>query len=79
MQMITINIQNENLTEKVLWFFEHLKQDGLEITSKEDIEDLKLLKKQGMKRRSLLKIRVLFDVIDNTIVIGRVLHRQSGY
>ncbi len=44
MQTITINIQNENLTEKVLWFLEHLKDDGLEITSKEDIEDLKLLK-----------------------------------
>ncbi len=45
MQTITINIQNESLTEKVLWLLEHLKQDGLEITTKEDIEDLKLLKK----------------------------------
>jgi len=45
MQTLTINIQNESLTEKVLWLLEHLKKDGLEITSKEDIEDLKLLKK----------------------------------
>ena len=45
MQTLTINIQNESLTEKVLWLLEHLKQDGLEIISKEDIEDLKLLKK----------------------------------
>ena len=44
MQTLTINIQNETLTEKVLWFLEHLKKDGLEVTSKEDIEDLKLLK-----------------------------------
>jgi hypothetical protein len=44
MQTLTINIQNETLTEKVLWMLEHFKSDGLEITSKEDIEDLKLLK-----------------------------------
>lgn len=45
MQTLTINIQNETLTEKVLWLLEHFKKDGLEIISKEDIEDLKLLKK----------------------------------
>lgn len=44
MQTLTINIQNESLTEKVLWMLEHFKSDGLEITSKEDLEDLKLLK-----------------------------------
>lgn len=44
MQTLTINIQNKSLTEKVLWMLEHFKSDGLEITSKEDLEDLKLLK-----------------------------------
>jgi hypothetical protein len=44
MQTLTINIQNETLTEKVLWMLEHFKTDGLEISSKENIEDLKLLK-----------------------------------
>lgn len=44
MQTLTINIQNETLTEKVLWLLEHFKNDGLEISSKEDIDDLKLLK-----------------------------------
>ncbi len=44
MQTLTINIQNETLTEKVLWLLEHFKKDGLEIISREDIEDLKLLK-----------------------------------
>ncbi|MDQ7086146.1 MAG: hypothetical protein Q9M36_15085 [Sulfurovum sp.] len=44
MQTLTINIQNETLTEKVLWMLEHFKSDGLEIISREDIEDLKLLK-----------------------------------
>ncbi|MBT4972074.1 MAG: hypothetical protein HOM84_05970 [Thiotrichales bacterium] len=44
MQTLTINIQNETLTEKVLWMLEHFKSDGLEITSREDIVDLKLLK-----------------------------------
>lgn len=44
MQTLTINIQNETLTEKVLWMLEHFKNDGLEIVEKEDLEDLKLLK-----------------------------------
>jgi hypothetical protein len=44
MQTVTITIQNESLTEKVLWMLDHFKSDGLEISSKEDIEDLKLLK-----------------------------------
>ncbi len=45
MQTVTINIQDESLAEKVLWILEHFKNDGLEIVSKEDIDDLKLLKK----------------------------------
>ena len=44
MQTLTINIQNNTLMEKVLWLLEHFKKDGLEISSREDIEDLKLLK-----------------------------------
>ncbi len=44
MQTLTINIQNESLTKKVLWMLEHFKDDGLEITSNENIEDLKLIK-----------------------------------
>lgn len=43
MHTITININNDQLAEKVNWFLEHLKNDGLEIVSKEDSEDLKLL------------------------------------
>ncbi|HQO10554.1 MAG TPA: hypothetical protein PLK90_00815 [Clostridiales bacterium] len=44
MKTITINIDNEKLVDKVTWFLEHLKNDGLEIVSKEDLDDLKLLK-----------------------------------
>ncbi len=44
MQIITINIKNDKLYEKVLWLLEHFKSDGLEIVSKEDIDDLKILK-----------------------------------
>ena len=44
MQTLTINIKTETLTEKVLWMLEHFKSDGLEISSNENIEDLKLLK-----------------------------------
>ena len=44
MRTLTINIANDTLLDKVLWLLEHFKNDGLEIVSKEDIEDLKLLK-----------------------------------
>jgi len=44
MQTLTINIANDTLVDKVIWLLEHFKNDGLEIVSKEDIEDLKLLK-----------------------------------
>jgi hypothetical protein len=43
MHTITININNDQLAEKVNWFLEHLKNDGLEIISKENSDDLKLL------------------------------------
>ena len=44
MQSITINIENEQLMDKVTWLLEHFKKDGLEIISKEDLGDLKALK-----------------------------------
>jgi hypothetical protein len=44
MQTLTLNIKNETLFKKVIWFLNHLKKDGLEIVSQEDLDDLKLLK-----------------------------------
>jgi hypothetical protein len=44
MQSITINISNDSLADKITWLLEHFKDEGLEIVSKEDMEDLKLLK-----------------------------------
>ncbi len=44
MQSITININNDKLADKVTWLLEHFKNDGLEIVSIEDMDDLKLLK-----------------------------------
>lgn len=35
---------NNKLVDKVTWLLDHFKNDGLEIVSKEDIDDLKLLK-----------------------------------
>ncbi len=44
MRSITINIDNDTLVDKVTWLLEHFKNDGLEIVSSEDLDDLKLLK-----------------------------------
>jgi len=37
MQSLTINFQNQQIFEKVLWLLEHFKNDGLEIVAKEEI------------------------------------------
>ena len=44
MQSITININDDKLADKVICLLERFKGDGLEIVSKEDSDDLKLLK-----------------------------------
>ncbi|MBF0467874.1 MAG: hypothetical protein HQK61_03170 [Desulfamplus sp.] len=44
MDTITIRINNDTLTEKVLWLLNHIKEDGLEIIINNDIEDLEFLK-----------------------------------
>ncbi len=50
MQTITLNVADNKITEKLLWVLEHFKKDGVEISSVEDVEDLKLIyeaKKEG--------------------------------
>ena len=44
MKSFILNIKDDTIVDKVLWMLEHFKNDGLEIVSKEDMEDLKLLK-----------------------------------
>lgn len=45
MQTIIININNDILADKVAWLLDHFKNEGLEIVSREDMDDFKLLKK----------------------------------
>jgi len=44
MKSLILNIQNDSVAEKVLWMLEHFKDDGLEIISRDDLDDLKLIK-----------------------------------
>ena len=39
MHTLTINIQNETLTEKVLWMLEHFKNDGVEVIKLDNTDD----------------------------------------
>lgn len=43
MQILTISVQTEDIKDKIVWFFKHLEQDGVEIISQEDVNDLRLL------------------------------------
>ena len=105
MKSLVINIKDDTIVDKVLWMLEHFKNDGLEIVSKEDMEDLKLLKetrseeKIDFRTQKLLNLqnikkltnfepayrlrigdyRVLFDVEDDNLIVGRVLHRKESY
>ena len=44
MKSITININNDKLANKVMRLLKSFKNEGLEIVSKEDMNDLKLLR-----------------------------------
>ena len=44
MKSITVNINNDKLANKVIKLLKSFKNEGLEIVSKEDMNDLKLLK-----------------------------------
>lgn len=43
MHTMTINIADEQTTEKVRWMLDHFRNDGVEIVSEEDLNDLKAL------------------------------------
>ena len=51
MKSLVINIKDDTIVDKVLWMLEHFKNDGLEIISKEDMEDLKLLKETRIEEK----------------------------
>lgn len=44
MKSITININNDKLASKVIRLLKSFKDEGLEIVSKEDLNDLKILR-----------------------------------
>ncbi len=44
MKSITINIKDDSVVDKVTWMLNHFVDDGVEIISKEDLDDLVLLK-----------------------------------
>jgi hypothetical protein len=44
MKSITVNINNDKLANKVIKLLKLFKNEGLEIVSKEEMSDLKLLK-----------------------------------
>ncbi|NKQ37104.1 MAG: hypothetical protein HF973_16005 [Chloroflexi bacterium] len=44
MESIIISIKDRRLADKILWLLEHFQEDGLEIISQEDWDDLQLLK-----------------------------------
>ena len=51
MKSLVINIKDDTIVDKVLWMLEHFKNDGLEIISKEDMEDLRLLKETRIEEK----------------------------
>ena len=43
MQTLMINIENDSLLDKILWMLGHFKSDGVEVTSIEDADDIRLI------------------------------------
>ncbi|MCI5143991.1 MAG: hypothetical protein D3923_00350 [Candidatus Electrothrix sp. AR3] len=44
MQILTVSIKTEEIKDKIIWFLKHLENEGVEIISQENVNDLKLLK-----------------------------------
>lgn len=44
MEALTINIRDKKTSEKIIWFLKHLANEGVEIVSQDDLDDLKILK-----------------------------------
>ena len=89
MNSFVINIKDEILKDKVLWLLEHFKNDGLEIVSKEDLEDLKLLKatredetidfEEYLKNEKELELVYCIEVVvSEEVAKDRVLGRNRG-
>ncbi len=47
---LALNIQNDAVAEKLLWFLEHFKNDGIE---RNTIEDLKIIQEARQERESI--------------------------
>ena len=83
MHHITISIKDDRLAKQVVWWLEHFKDDGLEIVSVEDLEDLKAL--QATRQEAPVSFEDYLthadrcDVVDDRILIGRMLHRRGSY
>lgn len=43
MQTLTLNIKNEDATNKMMWLLKHSEHNEIEILEKEDINDLNML------------------------------------
>lgn len=69
MPSLTITCRDDALMHKILWLLDHFKNDGLEIISKEEMDDLKAL--QATREE---------ETIDFETYLSHTLydHRQSG-
>ena len=57
MIQISINFKNENVAQKVLWFLNHLKDEGVEILdiNKKDNRDNELMDLKNLQQSSMSK------------------------
>ncbi|MDD5212606.1 MAG: hypothetical protein PHV62_09355 [Sulfuricurvum sp.] len=60
MNTITLNVADGSMTERILWMLEHFKNDGVEISSIEDIEDLKLIAQAKQEKGQNLSLNKVF-------------------
>ena len=65
MHTITVAIADNSIAERILWFLEHFKKDGVEVLCNEDIEDLRLIaeaKKEGAPSIPLETLLKEYDI-----------------
>ena len=71
---LTLNIKNNSTFEKLIWFLEHLKSDGVEIVNPSNLKDKSNLidtnKSETFQKLEKLKKEIGDDELINSIMYG---------
>lgn len=64
MQTLTIESENSEIFNKILWMLEHFKDEGVNIIKENDYKDLKLIK-EAREERNTQSLHTFLSSVEN--------------